>query len=130
VWGTEPSSVLAEIHLAEGDLQGAFAQARAGGCTNALWFRLAEACERERAEDAVAMYLERLDPIIEGKNNHAYDEAAELLRKIGKLMRRQKQAVRFLNVLAGVQTRHKAKRNLMQRLERVAGAARKQGTGG
>jgi uncharacterized Zn finger protein len=130
VWATEPSSVLAEIHLAEGDLQTALAQARAGGCTGALWFRLAEACERERPEDAVAIYLERLDPIIEGKNNHAYDEAAELLRKIGKLMRRQKQAARFLDVLAGVQTRHKAKRNLMQRLEPVAGAARKQGAGG
>lgn len=42
----------------------------------------------------------------------------------------QKQAARFLGVLAGVQTRHKAKRNLMQRLERVAGEARKQGAGG
>jgi uncharacterized Zn finger protein len=124
IWAPDASSVLAEIHLAEGDPAAALSQARAGGCTLALWFRIAEACERERPADAVAIYTEQLDRVIDGKNNDAYDHAAKLLSKIGKLMSRQGQATRFLDVLSGVQTRHKAKRNLMKRLDRVAAEAR------
>jgi uncharacterized Zn finger protein len=128
-WGTDASALLTEIHLAEGDRTSALVQARAGGCTQALWLRLAAACEDDAPGDAVAIYLGQLDHIIDGRDNHAYDQAAQLLRKIGRLMRRQGQATRFLDVLAGVQTRHKPKRNLMKRLERVAAEARKQGPG-
>ena len=130
IWGTDASSVLTEIHLAEGDLAAALTQARASGCTQALWFRIAEACEPERPGDAVAIYMEQLDRVIEGRNNDAYDHAAKLLRNIGALLRRQGQASKFLDVLGGVMARHKPKRNLMKRLERVAAEARKQGPSG
>lgn len=126
-WGTDASSTLTEIHLIEGDRGAALAQARVGDCTKALWFRLAEACEPDAPGDAVAIYLDQLDHMIDGRNNDAYDQAAKLLSKIGKLMHRQGQAARFLEVLAGVQTRHKPKRNLMKGLERVAAEARKRG---
>ena len=130
VWGTDASSVLAEIHLSEGDLPAALAQARAARCTQQLWFEIAAACEPERPGDAIAIYSEHLDRIIDGKNDRAYDEAAKVLSKIGALMRREGQASRFLDVLAGVQTRHKAKRNFMKRIEAVAADARKRGPGG
>lgn len=130
IWGTDASSVLTEIHLAERDLAAALTQARAGGCTQTLWFRIAETCEPERPGDAVAIYMEQLDRVIDGRNNDAYDQAAKLLRKIGTLLRRQGQASKFLDVLGGVMARHKPKRNLMKRLERVAAEARKQEPGG
>ena len=122
--------MLTEIHLAEGDLTAALAQARASKVHMSLWFGIAAACEAERPADASAIYLEHLERIIDGKKDRAYDEAAKLLRKIGTLMRRQGQAPRFLDVLGGVQTRHKAKRNLMKRLEPMAAAARKPGPHG
>jgi uncharacterized Zn finger protein len=127
IWGA--GTVLTEIHLAEGDLPAALAQARASNCHRGLWFAIAAACEAPRPDDAIAIYLEYLESIIDGRNDRAYDEAAMLLGKIGTLMRRQGQAARFLDALGRVQTRHKAKRNLMQRLERVAAEARKQGPG-
>ena len=123
IWGA--GTVLTEIHLAEGDLPAALAQARASNCHRGLWLAIASACEEPRPDDAIAIYLQHLESTIDGKNDRAYDEAATLLSKIGKLMRRQGQAARFLDLLGRVQTRHKAKRNFMKRLERVAGEARR-----
>jgi uncharacterized Zn finger protein len=105
-------------------------QARAGGCSAELWRRVAQACETERPEDAITIYRSRLDAVIGKANNMAYDEAAEMLRKIGALMRRQGKASRFLGLLGKVNMEHKAKRNLMKRLEPVVAEARWAGVRG
>lgn len=52
-------------------------------------------------------------------HNVAHDEAAALIKKIRDLMRRTKQEKEFTAWLKTVRGKHKAKRNFMQRLDRV-----------
>lgn len=113
-------SLLVEIFLSEGDSDAALAEARGGGCTRDLWFKLAAAGERDHPADAAAIYRQHLDGIVERKNNDAYDDGAELVGKIRTLMRRMKQEKEFAAWLADVRARHKAKRNFMQRLDRIS----------
>lgn len=110
-------SLLVEIFLWEGDSDAALAFAKAGGCTEHLWFAIAAAREQSHPADAAEIYQARLDRIVHQGNNHAYDEAAALVRKIHDLMRRTNQENEFAAWLETVRTRHKAKRNFMQRLD-------------
>lgn len=118
-WTPGGRSVLVEIFLWEKDSDAALAEAKAGGCTGSLWFELAKAREKDHPADAAEIYRARLDGIVEQKNNRAYDEAAALVKKIGGLMRCTKQEQEFAAWLDAVRAKHKAKRNFMQRLERV-----------
>jgi len=108
--------LLVEIYLWEGDSEAALREAKAGGCSEPLWLQLAAALEAKRPEDAIKIYRACIDPIVDRKNNQAYDEAAELLGKIQRLMQRTGQAPTFLDYLNEVRARHKPKRNFMQRI--------------
>lgn len=114
-WGER--SLLIEIFLDEGDSGAALAEAKAGGCAETLWMSIAAAREAEHPEDAVDIYKARVEPIVQRMNNHAYDEAAALVKKIGGLMRRTGEVEAFNAWVAGLRERHKAKRNLVKRLE-------------
>ncbi len=118
-WMTPDHSLLVEIFLWEGDSDAALAQAKTGGCNETLWFAIAEAQEAKHPEDAVAIYQARLDTIVKQANNRAYDEAAALVGRIRDLMWRMKQEKEFADWLEDVRARHKAKRNFMQRLDKV-----------
>jgi uncharacterized Zn finger protein len=111
-------SLLVEIFLWEGDSDAALAEARAHGCTETLWFALAKAREQDHPAEAADIYRARLDGIVARKDNRAYDEATALVGKIRRLMRRAGQDQDFTAWLDTVRTRHKAKRNFMQRLAR------------
>lgn len=112
-------SLLVEIFLWERDSDAALAEAKTGGCTESLWFAVAEAREAKHPEDAVAIYQARLDTIVNQANNRAYDEAAALVARVRGLMRRTKQEKEFAAWLEAVRIKHKAKRNFMQRLDKT-----------
>jgi uncharacterized Zn finger protein len=112
--------LLVEILLQEGDNDAALAEARAHGCTEHLWMKLAAVREAAHPADAIEIYQARLDPIVARANNHAYDEAASLVRRIGGLMKRARKETEFGKWLDDLRARHKAKRNFMKRLEAPA----------
>lgn len=118
-WMPGGHSLLVEIFLWEGDSDAALAEAKTGGCTESLWFDIAEAREKDHPADAADIYRNRLDGIVDRKNNAAYDEAAALVAKLRGLMRRTKQEQEFAAWFEAVRARHKAKRNFMQRLEEL-----------
>lgn len=113
-------SLLVEILLQEGDSAAALAEARAGGCTEGLWMKLATAREAAHSADAIEIYQARLDPLVARANNRAYDEATALARRIGGLMKRAGKENDFDAWLQAIRARHKAKRNFMKRLEESA----------
>lgn len=118
-WTFGGHSLLVEIFLWESDIDAALAEAKSGGCTKDLWFALARAREKDYPADAAEIYRNCLDGIVERKNNRAYDEAAALVTKIRQLMGRANQEKEFAAWVDAVHVRHKAKRNFMQRLDRV-----------
>ncbi|WP_347257907.1 DUF6880 family protein [Methylocaldum sp.] len=115
-WSSTGNSLLVEIFLWEGDPDTALAEAKAGGCAEDLWLRLAEALEKDRPEESIAIYQARVEPVVERKNNQAYDQAAALIEKIGGLMKRTGKKREFAAWTEALRTKHKAKRNFMARL--------------
>jgi uncharacterized Zn finger protein len=118
-WTIGGHSLLVEIFLHEADSDAALAEARAGGCRADLWMALAKAREEKHPWDAIGIYQTRIDPIVERKNNDAYDEATQLVGKIKGLMQRTGKTTEFDAWLEQLRAKHKAKRNFMKRLERL-----------
>jgi uncharacterized Zn finger protein len=119
-YGVGTRLVLIEVLLWEGDPHGALAQARDGGCPGHLWLQIARALETDAPEDAVAIYVVQIEPIVRMTNNQAYDQAADLLRRIRDLMTRTGKRTDFDAYIDSLRIQHKAKRNFMQRLNSIA----------
>lgn len=114
-------SLLVEVFLNDGDVGAALAEARSGGCSHPVWMKLAGACERDRPGDAAEIYQARIDTVVDRKNDQAYEEAAEMVGRIWQLLERAGRREEFAHWVEGLRVKHKAKRNLMKRLEHVAG---------
>lgn len=114
------ASVLIQIFLWEGDPHAAFAEARASGYPGHLWLDIAQALETDSPADSIAIYQKQIEPIISLTNNQAYDQAADILRRIRDLMVRAGKNGEFAPYLDTLRIQHKAKRNFMQRLDRIA----------
>ena len=113
----EDHSDLAEIYLWEGDTETAWTEAKNGGCLGALWFRLAEAREKDHPEDALAVYGEQLKPALQWALPSAYEQVVDILRKIQKLMVRIGKQGEFASLLQSVRSQYKLRRNLIKLLD-------------
>ena len=113
------NSLLVEIFLWEKDSDAAWQEAQAGGCSEQLWMRLAAGREQDRPADAIDVYKKWIDPTVEKKNNQAYEEAAQLMWKIQRLMNRLNRDAEFTDYLHEVRAAHKPKRNFMKLLDRI-----------
>ncbi len=115
-WRSADHSLLVEILLWEKKSEEAWKEAQAGGCDMALWFKLAALREKEHPEDAVNVYRAHLDTIVNQKNNDAYKQAVNLIRKIGVLMGGIGKEKEFAAYLEQVRLAHKPKRNFIKML--------------
>jgi len=121
-WSRSPLSdntVLVRILMWEGDADAAWEEAQAGGCSGDLLMELARRREEDHPEDAVPVYQQAVQPIIQRKNNHAYGEAVALIRKIGKLMKRLGKEDEFTEYVQLVSKTHKPKRNFIAMLKKA-----------
>ena len=110
-------SDLVEIHLWEGDIEAAWNEAKMEGCHDALWFRLAQAREKDHPEDAIAVYTEQLKPALQWAQQSAYEQAVDILRKIRKLMVRIGKQAKFASLVGSIRAQYKPRRNLMKLLD-------------
>jgi len=110
-------SVLVQIFLWERDVEAAWQEAQAGGCSDALWMKLAGLREKDHPADALDIYQRQIDPIVNIKKNDAYREAAKLIQKIKKLMAHLGREDEFPPYLESVRKTHKPKRNFMAMLK-------------
>lgn len=116
-------SLRIQIALWEDDLDAAWSAAHEGICDRSLLITLAGKLESARPGDAVSLYRRVVPPIVEQTNNTAYGEAIELVRKIGGLMKTQKQLSQFGDYLAELRVQFKPKRNFIKLLDGVAQAS-------
>src|SRR3972149_6176455 len=112
-------SLLVEIFLFDKDADAAWKEANDGGCSDSLWLRLAEAREKHHPNDAIAAYQRMVNPIVDRKNNGAYEEATKLILKIKALMARTSEETKFASYLNSIKAAHKPKRNFMKLMERI-----------
>jgi uncharacterized Zn finger protein len=119
-YGKVGNSLLVEIFLWEGDTEQAWQEAQRGGCSYNLWMRLAELRAVKYPEDALAVYSNQIEPLLNQTNNDAYHQAIELLKKIKDLMIRLDQEAEFEASLARLKAEYKRKRNFIKFLNQAA----------
>ncbi len=108
------SSELVKIYLWEGDVEAAWTQAQAAGCSVQLWLQLAAFREADHPADVLPIYVDEVEREIACKNNRSYQVAVDVMIKVGDLMERAERGDQFPDYVANVRTSHKAKRNLMK----------------
>jgi uncharacterized Zn finger protein len=118
-WAPASVGLPVEILLWEGDANAALDEARTGGCDERLWLKLAGALERSRPDEAVAIYGERIGPIVARGGNAAYDEAVGLVRRYRSLLDGSGRGAEFPAFVERLRREHRAKRNFMALLDAV-----------
>ncbi|MGA0586966.1 DUF6880 family protein [Dyella sp. KRB-257] len=116
---TPDYSLRMEIALWENDLDAAWQAAQSGPCNRNLLIVLAGKLEPTRPDDAISLYRLVIPPIVEQTNNAAYAEAIILIRRMGGLMKAQRQSAPFGDYLAELRVRYKPKRNFIKLLDGV-----------
>lgn len=110
-------SALVQIFLWEKDVEAAWSEALAGGCSSGLWMELAALRENDHPEDALPLYQRHVEETVDAKNNDAYRTAVGVLRKVRGLMLRLKRDAAFDEYLASLRVTHKPKRNFIKLLD-------------
>ncbi len=113
-YGQLGNSLLVEIFLWEGDVDQAWQEAQQGGCNPSLWMRLAELRATKHPEDALAVYSDQIEPLLNQTNNDAYHKAIDLLKKIKDLMIHLDRKADFEDSLARLRGKYKRKRNFIK----------------
>ncbi len=112
-------SELVRVFLWEKDVDAAWSEAIAGGCSNDLWMTLADKRRRTHPEDALPIYLRQIEPTVGQTNNRAYEEAIRLLLQVRELMARLNRDTEFAAYVDSLRGKHKAKRNFIKLLATI-----------
>jgi Family of unknown function (DUF6880) len=118
-WGATDYSELVRILLWEGDVEVAWREAQEGGCSDRLWLELAALREKNHPEDALDIYRAQIEPLVNRRDNQAYEQAAGYVRKARDLMKRLGRDEEFAVYLEGIRKAHKPKRNFMALLNQI-----------
>jgi hypothetical protein len=120
VWGDRRgNSTLVEIFLWEGDVETAWQEAQAGGCSRGLWMDLAEKREKAHPGDALPIYQREVESTLREAHADAYVSAVKLLKKIQQVMGRMGARAAFATYLETVRGAHGRKRNFVRLLARA-----------
>ncbi len=114
--GRDRSELVAAL-LREDDARQAWHEAKEGGCRRDLWLALARRQQREHPADALEIYQAQIEPAIRHSDNHTYTGAAEWLEKVWATCARMEQDDAFDQLVLDLRERHRAKRNLIKRLD-------------
>ncbi|HNV56663.1 MAG TPA: SWIM zinc finger family protein [Smithellaceae bacterium] len=119
-WSYDPGySVLVEIFLWEKNPEAAWEAANAGGCSQAIWMKLAAIRGQDYPMDSVGIYRKFVGPMIEQTNNQAYEDAIQLIKKIQAIMNRLGKENIFSGYVTELRTKYKAKRNFIKLLDQI-----------
>jgi uncharacterized Zn finger protein len=110
-------SQLVEIYLHERDIEAAWREAQAGGCSDGLWLQLAAAREKEHPADAAPIYLKQAEAAVSATRNGRYDDPVALLVKTAAVMKRMGQSAEFVRQLEALRVKYKIKRNFIKLVE-------------
>jgi uncharacterized Zn finger protein len=103
--------------LWEDDPEEAWHEAKEGGCRRDLWLALARRRERDHPDAALEVYSAQIEPAIRHSDNHTYAGTVEWLEKVQALFARLEQEHSFDELTREIRERHRAKRNLIKRLD-------------
>lgn len=115
-WNRADRSLLVEIFLWEGDIEQAWKEAQAGGCSAGLWLKLCAKREIVHPADVYPIYMQLAEEAAQKKHNDSYHEAVEHIKKAKVFAARCDQPGAFDIMLHKIKLTHKPKRNFMKYL--------------
>jgi tetratricopeptide (TPR) repeat protein len=110
-------SELVRVLLWEGDVEAAWAEARAGGCAQGLWLELADRRAAQHPEEALPVYQRAVEGLLAHTGNDVYERVVQLLRKLQELLGRLGREAEFAGQIASIRATQRRKRNLMKLLD-------------
>ena len=127
--GEEPSgersycgSLIVEILLKEKNVDAAWNEAQIGDCGEETWLKLARAREAKHPADAIRIYQQFAEQVVQGGGNDEYRAAVRYLRRAEALAGKLGRPDKFREFLAGYRERNKRKKNLLWLLDREFGS--------
>lgn len=114
--GTAAGSVLVEILLYEGDVEGAWDAATTVGCDQRWWMTLARAREKRYPADAIPVYQQAVAELIDRKKSSAYADAVKLMARIQQLYAAADDDTGWSAYLAETTTHHRQKSSFMAKI--------------
>lgn len=108
------SSTLVEVLLFDGEVEQAWAEASGGGCRRDLWLTLARLREGAHPLEAIPIWQQEIERLIDAKNNQAYAQAVDLIVRVRRLMTAAGREADFSPYTVQLRIKHKPKRNLMK----------------
>ena len=123
-WASRVSSAadhsrLVEILLWERNPDAAWAEAVAGGCSEALWLKLAETREKEHPADCIPIWHHRVTNLTQNADQSNYAPAAQALQKLGHLLHRLDRNKEFAHLMADIRQTRRARRNFITELNKL-----------
>ncbi|AXF21886.1 hypothetical protein CUJ89_16220 [Burkholderia pyrrocinia] len=118
-WGWQPSprTELVKLLLADKDDLAAWDAFCGGPVATAVWSAMAAARAKTHPDDAIALYHRLLPVAVEhGTGNARYDDAFDVVRKIGALRGARRQQTEFDAELESIRKTYRAKRNFIKLL--------------
>lgn len=113
-------SELVAIFLWEKDVDAAWEEARQRGCSSDQWMELARLREDGHPEDALRVYQDDVQRLVNQTNNAAYKEAIGQVLSIRRLLKKTGQDDRFGKYVAELAGEFKRKRNFMKLLNALS----------
>lgn len=114
-------SLIVEILLKEKSVEAAWSEANIGGCGEEMWLKLARAREARHPADAIRIYQQFAEQVVQGGGNDEYRVAVRYLRRVGEIITRLGQPKKFREYLSGYRERNKRKKNLLWLLDKEFG---------
>ena len=103
--------------LAEGELDGAWADASAEGCRPDVWLQLADASQTARPDDAVAVYRHRVDELLDGTKH--YGDAVKVLRQWHATLKRAGRVAELRPELDRIREKNARRPKFLEKLDRA-----------
>lgn len=114
--GVAAGSVLVEILLYEGDVDGAWDAATTVGCDQRWWMTLARAREKDHPADAIPIYQQAIAELIDKKKSTAYADAVDLMARVQRLYAAAGDTDGWTTYLGEITARHRQKRSFMAKI--------------
>lgn len=112
-------SSVVRVMIDEGDVEQAWRDACEGGCTETLWYELAELRSETHPDDALEVFRRRLGKVLERADIGNYRDAVQILKQMEATLVHADREQEFAGYVAAVRADNRRRPKLVEMLDKV-----------